>query len=233
MFETLKNIVALGKANQRMIQKQQKFGAIWEHCSHKEFPTVEQVEKLIRSEVKKYDGFGFEVNLIRRDTEAFDQTKVRWQTTTAENLKKKFGFFGKVTGLSAILSEAAVPSMERGMAGETLVYEVNGKDAVNFYIDVFVNMWFYLAEHYSDTWQSCVKAIVKHEFRHVKQFLELRRRGNGYVLMAFSRDIEEIDYLNKHLEIDAFQNQWLEDEKQEDIKAVIDRLVIAKFRRSA
>lgn len=229
MFTTFKNFKAYVQAIQSNQEKCAKFSAVWEYCAHKEFPTADQVERLIKIESAKYANLGFSINLIRKSSDVFQQCKKRWGKNTSEVVAKKFGLIGKLTGFSAMLMDATLPAMENGLAGETLVYEVNGVDAVNFYIDLFVEKWNYLAEHEEDTWQDCVRAIVRHEFRHVKQFLELRKRGNGYVLLAFSKDIEEIDYLNKLLERDAFRNQWMSDDEQDNIKAVIDNLVATKF----
>jgi len=110
-------------------------------------------------------------------------------------------------------------------AGFTVPAEVGGQDTVVFCLHVFKVGWF----GFASTWQEAVRQLVRHEFRHVAQIEELRRRGGAqYVqraLEAHTKVSPLWGYQKDPMEADAYANQEYAPADQSDIEAAVDKIV--------
>lgn len=197
--------------------------------------TSDMVIAIARDEAKKYTSYGVEFRIVRNSDDEFVNRIQAWREFGEGNLNKRLGFLTRFQNVQNWTKEVARQSalkLASQIAGETLTVEHDGKDAVYIYADILTAIWFLLAKE-GESWEEIVRQIVRHEYRHMRQFLKLRERGyNGYVLLAYETDVSEFDYKNRVTERDAWANQAREIEDQDPIDPVIDE-IIAKFRRAA
>lgn len=194
--------------------------------------TTEQVVEVALDEAEKYRSYGVEFRIVLNNDDEFVNRINAWKEFGESNLNKRLGIlthFENVRNFSRQAARQSALNLATQIAGETLTIEHDGKDAVYIYADVLSSIWFLLAKEGED-WQEIVRQIVRHEFRHMLQFLKLRERGyNGYVCLVYETDISDMDYRNRITERDAWNNQAREPGDQDPIDPVIDALV-AKFR---
>ena len=110
---------------------------------------------------------------------------------------------------------------------ETMTVEQGSLDEVVFYYDFFVEKWWALNPDLRD-WKLALKEIVRHEYRHVEQIKELRRRGGAqYVhraLKAHTR-VNIFTYKSDPMEADAYANQAYAPADQSDLMVAVDKIV--------
>lgn len=110
-------------------------------------------------------------------------------------------------------------------AGITVPAEQAGQNMVLFCLHVFKWGWY----NFGGSWQEAVRTLVRHEFRHVSQIEELRRRGGAeYVqkaLSAHTRVSPFWGYKSDPMEADAYKNQAYAPADQSDLKAAVDKIV--------
>lgn len=232
MFKTLKNVV-VNKVNEvKTVIRQTKNIVQAATIASTLNLTSEMVANVAMDEAKKYRHLGVEFRVVLNSDDEFTNRIQVWREFGANNLRKRLGIlarFDKVqTWIHEVAREAAFKSATQ-IAGETLTVEHDGKDAVYVYADLLSAMWFMIAKE-GENWEEVVRQIVRHEFRHMRQFLRLRERGyNGYVLLAYETDVSELNYHARVTERDAWANQTKELEDQDPLDPVIDE-IIAKFR---
>lgn len=110
---------------------------------------------------------------------------------------------------------------------ETMTVEQGGIDEVIFYYDYFAEKWWALNPDLRD-WKLAIKEIVRHEYRHVEQIKELRRRGGAqYVHAALKAHMRVtiLNYKSDPMEADAYANQAYAPADQSDLKAAVDKIV--------
>lgn len=74
-------------------------------------------------------------------------------------------------------------------------------------------------------WKKAIRILVRHELRHVAQFIELRKRGGEeYVIKALSLT-DKYGYLDSPIELDAYANQDKELQDQFPIEIAVDEIV--------
>lgn len=111
---------------------------------------------------------------------------------------------------------------------ETMTVEQGGSiDEVVFYYDYFAEKWWALDPDLRD-WRLAIKQIVRHEYRHVEQIKELRRRGGAdYVHKALKAHmrVNIFNYRSDPMEADAYANQAYASADQSDLMAAVDKIV--------
>lgn len=192
--------------------------------------TTEQVIAVALDEAKKYTSYG-EFRIVRNSDDEFVNRIQAWREFGEGNLNKRLGFltrFQNVQNWTKEIARQSALKLSSQIAGETLTIEHDGKDAVYIYADILTAIWFLFAKE-GESWEEIVRQIVRHEYRHMRQFLKLRERGgNGYVLLAYETDVSEVNYHGRVTERDAWANQAREPEDQDPLDPVIDE-IIAKF----
>lgn len=111
--------------------------------------------------------------------------------------------------------------------GETTTVEQGKLDEVVFYYDYFVEKWWALNPDLRD-WKLAIKQVVRHEYRHVEQIKELRRRGGAqYVHAALKAHmrVNVFTYKNDPMEADAYANQAYAPAYQSDLMVAVDKIV--------
>lgn len=127
-----------------------------------------------------------------------------------------------LVGFSASRAQLVQASL---YAGLTVPAEQAGRDMVIFCLHVFKWGWY----SFAPTWQEAVRTLVRHEFRHVRQIEELRRRGGAeYVqkaLSAHTRVSPFWGYKSDPMEADAYANQAYAPADQSGINEAVDKIV--------
>lgn len=131
-----------------------------------------------------------------------------------------------VVGYNASKMECIMASVYAGLTAPT---EIGVKEDV--VVICYHNLrWSWYGA--GNTWQEAVRAIVRHEYRHVQQIKELRRRGGSdFVIKAFKAHGKVspfYGYKTDPMEKDAFGNQNLAPANQSSIKEAVDE-IIANF----
>ena len=196
--------------------------------------TTDQVVAVALDEAKKYTSItssGVEFRIVLNDDDEFVNRIKTWRESAEQHLHRKFKILSQFqTGRKFLDDQARQAAFNAALqiCGETLTQEKDGKDSVYIYADVLCCIWFLLARN-GESWDEVVRQIVRHEFRHMRQFLRLRERGgNGYVLLAYDVDVANPDYLNRITEKDAWGNQSREPKDQDALEPVVDQ-IIEKF----
>lgn len=110
---------------------------------------------------------------------------------------------------------------------ETTTVEQGFKDEVVLYYNLFQNKWWGINPDIRD-WRLAVREIIRHEYRHVEQFKELRRRGGSdYVLCALTAHmrVNIFNYRSDPMEADAYANQAFAPSEQSDVRVAVDKIV--------
>ena len=231
MFNTFKNVVN-NKVNDVKTALRQTKNIIQAAISAQTLGlTTDMVSAVALDEAKKYTSYGVEFRIVRNSDDEFVNRIQAWREFGEGNLNKRLGFlshFNTVRNYTHEIARQSALKLASQVGGETLTIEHDGKDAIYIYADIICAIWFWWAKEGED-WTECVRQIVRHEYRHMRQFLKLRERGyNGYVLLAYETDVSEFDYRNRVTERDAWANQARELEDQDPLDPVIDE-IIAKF----
>lgn len=150
-----------------------------------------------------------------------------------EGLSKKAGIFRHIPWVAKKIDKIATecdgcPSQM--FFAETCSTEHGGEDVVKVYYDVFSENWWNINLESRD-WRSAIREIIRHEYRHVAQIKELRRRGGSkYVSNAFNAHmrVSLFTYKKDPMEADAYANQKYAPADQSDISCAVDK-IIANF----
>lgn len=117
---------------------------------------------------------------------------------------------------------------DSSLFAETMTVEQGGRiDEVVFYYDYFAEKWWALDLSIKD-WRLAIKEVVRHEYRHVEQIKELRRRGGSeYVHAALKAHmrVNIFTYKSDPMEADAYANQAYAPSDQSDLGTAVDKIV--------
>ena len=196
--------------------------------------TTDQIVEVALDEAKKYTSItssGVEFKVVLNDDDEFFNRIKTWRESAEQHLHRKFKILSQFQTVRGFLDDQARQAAFNAalqICGETLTQEKDDKDSVYIYADVLCCIWFLLARS-GESWDEVVRQIVRHEFRHMRQFLRLRERGgNGYVLLAYDVDVANPNYMQRITEKDAWGNQSREPKDQDALEPVVDQ-IIAKF----
>ena len=101
------------------------------------------------------------------------------------------------------------------------------KDEVILYYNVFRDKWWSVNPEQLD-WREAVRTILRHEYRHVAQIKELRRRGGAaYVHAAYQAHMRVglFNYKKDPMEEDAYANQSFPPSEQSDLGTAVDKII--------
>lgn len=110
---------------------------------------------------------------------------------------------------------------------ETTATENGFKDEVILYYEIFRDKWWCVCPETLD-WREAVRTILRHEYRHVAQIKELRRRGGAaYVSKAYKVHMRVglFNYKNDPMEADAYANQAFAPEDQSDLGTAVEKII--------
>lgn len=145
-----------------------------------------------------------------------------------DGLLKRAGILGRLPWVKKKIESVAkecdgIP--QNGFFGETTTTEQGSSDCVVLYYSTFADKWWTLGLL---DWREAVRQIIRHEFRHVRQIIELRRRGGScYVQKALEAHmrVNMFNYKKDPMEEDAYANQAFPPSDQSEIGPAVDKIV--------
>lgn len=167
---------------------------------------IDEVQKL--TEARK--GCGFQV-FIGTVEELRDQIKAT-QDVFYEVFLAKTKWFGRFKcvqrGCRAAAASYGQNFIENLMAQSCWVEKGDRLDAIIFYPEQMARLWTKVAKG-GETIEAVVRQLVRHEFRHAEQVIELRRVGGSQLVVKVVEYDLQREYSRRVMERDAWEGQSL------------------------
>lgn len=188
-----------------------------------------------------FDEFCAEVQNCIKEQQGFDSFPCKvaryGHILSAEEVKtaleKKAGILRHIPWVAKKIEETAKVcdgKASDAFFAETCSTEQGKEDVVYIYFDLFKAKW-WAVDFEERNWRLVLRQLVRHEYRHVAQILELRKRGGSeYVKKAFDAHmrVNMFNYKSDPMEADAYKNQKYAPSDQSEIGEAVDK-IIANF----